>query len=203
MSIYDKGWLSKFLDIRNQPEEMQEYFRREDELLLEHIAQNVSLIDFGCGFGRHLELLVERFSYGFGIDINEGDVAQGQINLARYGHIELRVVDCRDPNLNQTFDYAICMNNTLGNIEEKEKVIAEMRKASPNGICVFGVYNPNSIKLRTEWYERTGLRIKSIAGNYIETEEGFRSYHFTEEEIVRLIGGKILEIGRIGYFVIS
>lgn len=202
MSIYDKGWLSKFLDPKNQPEEMQEYFRREDELLLEHIAQNVSLVDFGCGFGRHLELIAERLTYGLGIDIDKYSVELGQRNLARYPHTELRVGDCRNPNLDRIFDYAICMNNTLGNIEEKERVIAEMRKAA-NGVCIFGVYNPNSVEPRKEWYERTGLKIMTIAENYIETEEGFRSYHFDEEKLVRLIGGKVLEIGRIGHFVIS
>ncbi|MDD5191682.1 MAG: class I SAM-dependent methyltransferase [Candidatus Nanoarchaeia archaeon] len=202
MSIYDAGWLAKFLDSKNQPQEIKDYLREENKLLLEKIKKGTSLVDFGCGYGRHLELLAERLSYGLGIDINDKAVEQARRNLSKYNHIELRVADCRDLCLRQTFDYAISMNNTIGNIEEKEKVIAEMKKAVfPDGRCILGLYNINSIEPRVLWYEKTGLKIKKVTEDYIETDKGFRSYHFTKEEIIRLTGRcDILSIAEIGYF---
>ena len=63
MSIYHKEWLSKFLNPKNQPDEIKEYLERENDFLLKNVIRGSSLVDFGCGFGRHLELLSRRLSY--------------------------------------------------------------------------------------------------------------------------------------------
>lgn len=44
-------------------------------------------------------------------------------------------------SLSAKFDYAICMNNTLGNIKEKEKVIENLKGAvCRDGIVLIGVF---------------------------------------------------------------
>ena len=55
MSIYDKGWLMKFLNPKNQPQQMRNYLDKESKLLKNQILKGTSLIDFGCGYGRHLD----------------------------------------------------------------------------------------------------------------------------------------------------
>jgi len=205
MSIYDHLWLTRFLNPINQPKEIRSFLKEESEILLNHIKIGSSLIDFGCGYGRHLELLSDRLSYGLGIDISKGNITLGKRRLRHYTNIELKVADCRSPNLEQIFDYAIIMNNTLGNMEEKKKVVSEMENAiHQKGQCIFSVYNPESVSPRIDWYQRTGLKVKTVSSNYIETEDGFRSYHFTKDQLLKLIGRcNIIPIGRIGYFAIS
>jgi SAM-dependent methyltransferase len=195
MSIYEQGWLWKFLNIENQPKEIRNYLNDENRLLLKYVLPYTSLVDFGCGYGRHLELLHNRLSRGLGKEA-----------LERYNNLELKLADARKSVLNNdSFDYAICMNNTLGNIEEKDSVIAEMRRViKPGGIILAGVYSEKSIDARIEWYERTGLNIEERGKDYILTTEGFKSWHFSKQGLHQLFGKcQIYEIAEIGYFVIA
>lgn len=206
MLVYSSCLLSRFLDPKNQPEEVKEYLEREDRFLLDSIAQGSTLADFGCGFGRHLELLKGRLSYGLGIDNNEKDILVGRRRLKDCPNLELKVADVRDPRLERIFDYAVCMNNTLGNIEEKQKVIDEMQKAIvPEGLILAGVYSEKSIQPRIRWYENVGLHIKDITERHILTEEGFKSGHFRVEDLARLFGPccRIEKTGEFGFFVIE
>ena len=203
MSIYNQRWLSRFIDPQNQPDEIKRYVEAENRFLLENITSQSRLVDFGCGFGRHLQLLADRLIYGLGIDINEEDVRLGYELLRGYLNLELRVADARNTRIEETFDFAICMNNTLGNIEEREKVISEMRRVVlPSGLLLIGVYAENSVIPRIEWYQRTGLTIQEVTEDYILTDHGFKSYHFSIDGLIRLLGKCQIEpVGRIGYLI--
>lgn len=206
MSIYYLGWIYRFLDPKNQPQEIQDYLRRENELLLQNIGQNTSVVDFGCGYSRHLELLGTNLRYGLGFDIVGQYIKTGRERLKRYPNLKLIVSDARNAGLHKNkFDYAICMNNTLGNIEEQGKVVSEMRRVIlPNGLVLAGVYSEKSIDSRIEWYERTGLTIEKVTGDHIITKQGFRSEHFSISKINTLFENcSIEDIAGIGYLVIS
>jgi len=60
MSIYDCGWLIRFLDSSKQPKEIRDYIEKENRLLTKHVDYGSRLVDLRCGFGRHLELLQDR-----------------------------------------------------------------------------------------------------------------------------------------------
>lgn len=206
MLTYSSDLLSRFLNQGNQPADAKEYIKEENRLLSEIIKPRTTLIDFGCGFGRHLELLRDRLFYGLGIDINKEYILSGRRKLKDYPNLELKVADARHPKLGMLFDYAICMNNTLGNIKEKQKVIAEMQKAIiPGGLIIVGVYSENSINSRIRWYKNIGLHTKKVIEDYILTEEGFRSEHFTEKKLIRLFNNccKIKNIDKFGYLAMQ
>ena len=196
----------KFLDPGNLTKQMQDYLQEESTLLLEHIQDNASLADFGCGFGRHLELLGTNLRYGLGFDIVGQYISIGRERLKKYPNLKLMVSDARNAGLHKNkFDYAICMNNTLGNIEEQGKVVSEMRRVIlPDGLILAGVYSEKSIDSRIEWYERTGLTIEKVTEGYITTKQGFRSEHFSRTKLSTLFGNcSIEDIAGIGYLAIS
>ena len=206
MSIYYQGWIYRFLDTKNQPQEIQDYLRRENELLLQNIEQNTSAVDFGCGCGRHLELLGTNLRYGLGFDIVGQYIKIGTERLKKYPNLKLMVSDARNAGLhNNKFDYSICMNNTLGNIEEQGKVVSEMRRVIlPNGLILAGVYSEKSIDSRIGWYERTGLTIEKVTKDQIITQQGFKSEHFSRSKLSTLFGNcSIEDIAGIGYLAIS
>jgi SAM-dependent methyltransferase len=176
MSIYNKNWLLKFLDPKNQPQQIKDYLIEESNLLLKNVSKKTCLIDFGCEYGRHLELLKDRLNYGLGIDNTEEYIKLGQKRLKKIKNIELKIADVIDIEIENQFDYAICMNNTLGNIENKETLIANMKKAIfSKGILLFGVYSVKSIEPRIEWYNNTGLKVQKITDDYILTNNKFKS----------------------------
>jgi SAM-dependent methyltransferase len=183
--------------------EVREYLAEENRILLDCMEEGSSLVDFGCGFGRHLNLVGDKLAYGLGIDLDEARIREGQNLLRARRNIELRVADARATGLEETFDYAICMNNTLGNIEEKKMVIDELSHVvKPHGTILVAVYSMLSIIPRIGWYQRTGLTVTQVTEHYIQTEEGFKSDHFSEERIRQLLPYfDILKITDFGYLV--
>ncbi len=206
MSIYKQGWLLRFLNPENQPRQIKQYLSEENRFLLKYILPHTSLVDVGCGYGRHLELLSGRITKGLGIDTCEDMIELGQEALERWNNLELKVADATKSGLiKDSYDYAICMNNTLGNIEEKGEVIADMRRVIKlGGLILAGVYSERSVDARIEWYKRTGLTVKEVAEDYILTAKDFKSWHFSKEKLQQIFGNcQILNIVDIGYFVIS
>ena len=77
MSVSNKAWekdeenlINNLLESAHQVPEIEAYLREEIIYLQNNIASNSSLIDFGCGNGRHLKILESQISQGLGIDMN-------------------------------------------------------------------------------------------------------------------------------------
>ena len=78
MSISSQAWKNDNSDLLNYLLKMakevpliNEYLLAEEEYLKNHISIDASVIDFGCGNGRHLNLLKNRIGRGLGIDMNQ------------------------------------------------------------------------------------------------------------------------------------
>jgi SAM-dependent methyltransferase len=79
-----------------------------------------SLLDLGCGTGRDLEALTERFSC-VGVDL--------QPDLVRYARqtrplLDIRVGDIRDVRLEREFDVVTCLGNTLAYLHDEDDLAA-------------------------------------------------------------------------------
>ena len=210
------NWLVKFLDPKNQPQLIKKFLDNENKFLLEHIHQNKSVLDIGCGFGRHLSLLAPIINKGVGVDINERSISQSKIVLQKYEFINTFVSDAsnlKSKIKDNTFDYVICMNNTFGNLGDKKRLILkEMKRiVKDNGEIIISVYSHQSISERVKWYQKTGLRNITIYSDFItalspqqEIKEKFKSEHFTKKSLQKLfikenLSFKIKELDKISY----
>ena len=158
------------------------------------------VLDVGCGTGRHLLLLGERLRLGVGVDYERSYVAQAQ----RRGGSAVHFVtgDATAIPLAGDFDLAMCVTNTWGTMSDKGAVLDEMRRLAPSGTRLLSVYSPASVPARREWYRRLGHPVSQETAEYLDTEGGFRSEHFSETRLRALVGNcTIRPLSEIGYVV--
>jgi len=87
------------------------------------------------------------------------------------------------------FDYAICLTNTWGTMSNKLGVLKEMRRLAPQPRTrLLSVYAAASVPARREWYRRLEHVVLEETDDYLVTEGGFRSEHFSEAHLQSLVG---------------
>jgi len=74
-------------------------------------------------------------------------------------------------------------------MSDKTGVLREMRRLAPKPHTRFlSVYSEASVPSRREWYSRLGHAVLEETREYLETEEGFRSEHFSEARLRSVVG---------------
>jgi len=68
----NKDFLDYLLKTAKDSPLLNLYFLAEEEYLKKSVNTGFSVIDFGCGNGRHLNLLKHKINRGLGIDLNQG-----------------------------------------------------------------------------------------------------------------------------------
>ena len=198
---YSAGLLNRALDAATQPPEIRAFLEAEIELLLGLTAQRMRVLDIGCGTGRHLAMLRDRLALGVGVDYQHAYIVEAH---ARAGSHPLHFItgDATAVPIVSTFDLAICMTNTWGTMSDKPGVLREMRRLAPAGCRLLSVYGETSVPARCEWYRRLGHEVLEVTDNFILTDGGFRSEHFTETRLRGLLGDcAVRPLTDIGYAV--
>jgi SAM-dependent methyltransferase len=199
--VYAAGLLNRALDPAMQPTAIREFLRAEFEVLDELITPGMRVIDFGCGTGRHLLALSGRLGLGVGVDYEHRYVAEA-IRRAK-GPLHFIASDAAAVPLAAKFDFAMCLTNTWGTMSDKAGVLSEMRRLAPEtGTRFLSVYSRASVPARREWYRRLGHSVLEETGEYLLSEGGFRSEHFSEARLRGLVGEcTIRPLTDIGYAV--
>ena len=210
MSISSQAWkndnsdfLNYLLKMAKEVPLINEYLLAEEESLENHISIDASVIDFGCGNGRHLNLLKNRIGRGLGIDMNQSYLEKAsKLCGSKKIHFELGDIENYQPK--ELFDVAFSLYNTFGNIENQRGMIdSMMRSLKPNGKALISIFSVESIPSRLELYEIMGFDNLDIKGHTIVTEDGFSSKCFSEEELRILVSNaKIEKLTDIGWMVI-
>ncbi len=101
------------------------------------------------------------------------------------------------------FDAAICLTNSWGTMSDKLGVVAEMRRLAPRPKTrLLSVYSEASVEARREWYRRLGHDVVEVTDEYIVTEGGFKSEHFSVGRLRQLVDGCVVRpLTRIAYLV--
>ena len=101
------------------------------------------------------------------------------------------------------FDLAMCMTNTWGTMSDKVGVLNEMRRVAPGpGRRLLSVYAEASVLARREWYRRLGHPVLEESKEFLMSESGFRSEHFSEARLRNLVGECIIRpFAGIAYLV--
>ena len=186
-AVYAAGLLNRALDPATQPPEIKEFLRAECDALWQLVSGKLRVIDIGCGTGRHLLGLQDSLSLGLGVDYERGYVAEARRHAP--SNVHFVAADATAIPVRSTFDIAICAFNTWGTMSDKAGVLREMRRVAPKpGTRLLSVYSPSSVPARREWYRRLGHAIVAETNEYLESEGGFRSEHFTPERLRALVG---------------
>ena len=185
---YAGGLLNRALDPATQPPEIRGFLRAEIDLLREVITDGMQVIDFGCGTGRHLALLGDRLRMGVGVDYQHGYITAAH-GLASAPQLHFVTSDATAVPIDHVFDFAICLTNTWGTMRDKAGVLNEMRRLAPvPQTRLLSVYAETSVPARREWYRRLGHAVLEESAEYLMTQGGFRSEHFSEARLRRLVG---------------
>lgn len=178
--------------------------------------RSFSLLDLGCGTGRHLALAAGNGCHAVGVDLNPHMLAKAEQNLTRQGipfsaarkpgkggTARLVQGDIMAPPLDpdESFDAIIMMFSTLGLVlgkKRRENFIRDIAKRlKPGGRMVFHVHNELRAKSQTPLFSRQHLeeiRLKAIgkleAGDHMQYNYrgvlDLRLHFFTPDELYAL-----------------
>ena len=178
--VYAGGLLKRALDPASQPPEIQAFLRAEIDLLNDVVKEGMRVLDVGCGTGRHLILLRDRLRLGLGVDYERSYIAEA---AARAGAPQLHFIvgDATAIPMVMPFDFAMCLTNTWGTMSDKAAVLSEMRRLAPQPNTRFlSVFSERSVAARREWYRRLGHALVEETDEYLLTDGGLRSEHFSD-----------------------
>jgi 2-polyprenyl-3-methyl-5-hydroxy-6-metoxy-1,4-benzoquinol methylase len=77
------------------------------------LSDGASVLDFGCGTGRHAHIFANLGYRVVGIDSSETQINEA-ISCAKNDNISFNVADCRSVKLNKLFDFGICLYDVVG-----------------------------------------------------------------------------------------
>jgi SAM-dependent methyltransferase len=186
--VYASGLLNRALNPASQPPEIQAFLRAEIDLLHDLLTEGMRVLDLGCGTGRHLVLLRDRLRLGVGVDYERSYVAEAA-RQAGAGHLHFITGDATAIPIVAVFDFAICLTNTWGTMADKAGVLREMRRLAPRPQTrLLSVFSETSVASRREWYRRLGHAVAEETPEYLLTDGGLRSEHFSDARLRSLIG---------------
>jgi hypothetical protein len=95
------------------------------------------------------------------------------------------------------------MTNTWGTMSDKAGVLSEMRRLAPRPRSrLLSVYAEASVLPRREWYRRLGHPVVEESNEFLMSEGGFRSEHFSEARVRSLVGDCVIyPLAGIAYLV--
>ncbi len=186
---------------------IKEWFQKEIDYLRKNIKPNSKILDVGCGFGRHIEIIADFSKEVVGIDKNRDMIKKAKQKLSNFKNVKFLVMDAQKLDFKDNyFDYVICMTNTFGNfLEIKEDVLKEIKRVcKKDGKIIISVYNNKAIDVRKLDYEKVGLHITKIKNGVIYTKEGLISEQFSKPQLKELfdklkLKSKILELNSISF----
>jgi len=193
----------------------REWFEKEDKYLESSIPEESVVLDVGCGFGRHMEMLAKRGIHVVGIDNNITMIEKAvhRLLFAYYGQVEIYPMEAAHLSLpSDHFDSVICMTNTFGNMQEdKQRILREMKRvAKPGGRIILSVYKNETEVLegRRNDYKSLKLEIRDVREENgirtIITKEGLVSEQFSLEALTQLFSSvdleaRITELSEVGF----
>lgn len=198
----DNNILGSLLKTAKSIPEISEYLSTEIIYLKENIKKESSIIDFGCGDGRHLRSLDRIISSGLGIDMNS-EYLNVAINKSRTKKLKFVKGNIEKFSPKEYFDYSMSMYNTLGVVRNQEGLIKSMVSSTKaGGILMLSLYSSESIPYRMSMYKSMGFKKPMLKGSTIQIENGLFSRHYSKSDIMKLLpNSDIVRCSNIGWFV--
>jgi len=144
---------------------------RDIEATLERRAPHArSLLDVGCGTGRHLELMRERYEVE-GLDLNPTML---ELARERCPDVPFHEADMADFDLGRSFDVVTCMFSSIGYVRTEERMRAAI-------ICMRRHLNPGGVLLIEPWFTPEAFWTGTITANQAEQGDLKIAWMYTSE----------------------
>lgn len=214
-NFYNRGEGFKILDEEYWPKQLLEYRGMENKYLLEKIKNNADLLlDVGCGKGKHLIILKDKFRKLIGIDYSDRMIEIAKSNIFGIPNIHIVESNIKDFETEEKFDYILCMFNTFGNMNEETQTIF-LNKAEKflkqDGILVISVYSENAKDMQVQFYKNIGLIVSGFDKDFVYTNynsDEFKSERFSKEKIQKILSknpnlkiNNIMPLNEISYII--
>lgn len=189
----DREYFNHYLQAAAQPlPQMQEYFLREKEYLLELAAPQEAVLDVGCGSGRNIKDLAPHVRLAVGIDSDAEMIEAAQRNLAGFHNVELYNEEFFAMDFPEQFDIAFCTYNTIGSPfvhaykrDAFVRKMVEATKAGGNVVITFWKQDATGMEFSKTYFSSLGVPVLKIEEAHVETAEGiFRRFSRADVEIM-------------------
>ncbi len=159
---------SKYYDLLYKDKDYKREVDYIETLIKENISFATNILDFGCGTGRHAELLCERGYIVHGIDISEDmiKVAKGRIK-GKEGRLYFTCGNVEEMKLDGSFDVVISLFHVLSYQNSNKQLVnvfdSVRNVLKDKGIFIFDFwYGPAVLT------DRPTIRIKRLEENDIK-----------------------------------
>lgn len=139
-----------------------------------------TLLDVGCGTGRHLELLAEHYTVA-GLDLNPQLLA---VARERLPHVPLHEADMTTFELGQRFDVVSCLFSSIAYVRTVENMRRAIHRMAAH-------LNPGGLLLVEPWFSRETYWTGTITANHVDDPDLKISWMYVSE---RRDGMSVLDI---------
>ncbi len=141
-------------------------------LIAEFAPHAVSVLDVGCGTGRHLELLDSEFQR-VGIDLSNEMLA---IARARCPDVEFVQGDMASTALHRQFDVVCCLFSAVAYMRTRERLESAVARMAEH-------LAPRGLLLLEPWIGPTEYWVGHVAANHAESDTLKVSWMYTQEKV--------------------
>jgi SAM-dependent methyltransferase len=142
-----------------------------DTVIRSHRPEARSLLDVGCGTGRHLEHL--RASYEVeGLDINKEMLALARHRLPE---VPLHAADMVDFDLQRKFDVVACLFSSVAYVRTPERLFSAVASMGRH-------LNPGGLLVLEPWFTPESYWTGTITANFVDEPEIKITWMYTSDE---------------------
>lgn len=186
------GSYSQYYDLIYNDKNYQKEVDYIDKFIKKHANDANTILDLGCGTGKHLIELSKLGYSGIGIDQSQSMIDYANKNILSESSciqekISFQTANIQDFRLNNTFDVITCLFHVINYQKTEDELYLAIKNVSnhlkKNGIFIFDFwYGPsvlrNGFETRVKEIENEMFEITRIAKPSIDTINGIVTVHY-------------------------
>lgn len=185
MSTFEK--YARYYDLLYADKNYGQEVAYVDELIKAHRATTSSILEFGCGTGKHARLLVDCGYAVHGIDLSFDMITCAQ-QWTTHENLTFICSDMRSVNLGKTFDVVISLFHVMSYQATNEDLDSVFARANEHlasgGLFIFDAwYGPSVLTerpaVRVKRVENDAIRVVRVAEPVLHTERSCVEVNFT------------------------
>ena len=164
---------SQYYDLLYSDKDYKGEVKYIDGLIKEYVPHAKTLLDMGCGTGKHAQMLCDSGYLVHGVDLSEDmlKIAEKRVD-GREGKLSFSYSDVKDLQLDKKFDVITSLFHVMsyqaGNEDVLEMLGTAMKHLGPNGVFIFDFwYGPAVLtdlpQVRVKRLENDNMKVTRIA----------------------------------------